>query len=282
MNRGIVAGVLASLLLMPDVSSLAYTARIKDDLSHTVEAERNQWKGKKVAFLGDSITDKARIGTTKCYWEYLEEMLGIEAISYAINGNQMDGLLKQAEFLLKERGQDIDAIMIFAGTNDYNSSIPLGNWFHEEIRNAPVAGGKTEARTYRSIEMTSKTFRGRINQLMDFLKTNFPGKQIIMLTPIHRAFATFGENNVQPEEGFSNERGLFLDSYVKVIKEAAEVWAVPVIDLNSLSGLYPVNDSYVQYFHDKNTDRLHPNADGHRRMALALKYQLLAFPATFE
>lgn len=33
---------------------------------------------------------------------------------------------------------------------------------------------------------------------------------------------------------------------------------------------------------DKDTDRLHPNAEGHRRMALTLMYQLLALPASFR
>ena len=79
-----------------------------------VECVQNQWKGKRVAFLGDSITDERHIGTAKCYWEYLTEMLGIEAYSYGVNGSRMDGLLTQAERLLEERGQDVDAIIIFA------------------------------------------------------------------------------------------------------------------------------------------------------------------------
>ena len=44
----------------------------------------NRWKGKKVAFLGDSITDKIHVGTTKNYWQYLSEMLGLEPFVYGI------------------------------------------------------------------------------------------------------------------------------------------------------------------------------------------------------
>lgn len=242
----------------------------------------NQWKGKKVAFLGDSITDKNHIGTTKCYWEYLAEMLRLEAFSYGINGNQMDGLLGQAENLLKEQGDAIDAIIVFAGTNDHNAGIPLGDWYEEEYREVPLADGKTGSRRYRKPVMSNDTFRGRINRLMNYLKTNFPSKQIIVLTPLHRGFAQFGAQNVQPEEAYPNRIGVYVDEYVQVLKEAGNVWAVPVIDLNSISGLYPMNDAHVRYFHQSDTDRLHPNAEGHRRMALALMYQLQAFPSTFE
>ena len=102
------------------------------------------------------------------------------------------------------------------------------------------------------------------------------------MTPIHRAQACFGNKNVQPEEAFPNKLGLYVDEYVNVIKEAGNVWAVPVIDLNSISGLYPMFDTHAQYFHDEVTDRLHPNAKGHYRMAKAIMYQLLAYPADFE
>lgn len=74
---------------------------------------------------------------------------------------------------------------------------------------------------------------------------------------------------------------MYVDEYVNVVKEAANVWAVPVIDLNSISGLYPLLDEHAPYFHDAQTDRLHPNANGHYRMAKALAYQLLAYPANF-
>ena len=59
------------------------------------------------------------------------------------------------------------------------------------------------------------------------------------------------------------------------------MWAVPVIDMNSASGLYPMLDEHAQYFNKRDTDRLHPNDEGHRRMARTLMYQLLALPCVF-
>lgn len=281
MNKKFTALAMAALLIQMDTSAFIQAMEISAE-TYASANESHQWKGKKVAFLGDSITDRQRIGTQKCYWEYLTEMLGIEAFSYGINGNQMDGLLKQAQLLLQEHGQETDAIIVFAGTNDFNAGVPIGKWFEEVKRDAPMPNGKKAERTYCEMSTDTDTFCGRINRLMDYLKTNFSTQQIILLTPLHRGFAQFGNNNVQPEEAFTNSKGLFISDYVQTIKEAGNVWAVPVIDLNSLSGLYPMNDSHVPYFHNGETDRLHPNAEGHKRMAKTLMYQMMALPSSFK
>ncbi len=278
-GRNIALCLLAFLLLLPTKICSMELEPGEEDLKVSI---KNQWAGKKIAFLGDSMTDKRHVGTTKCYWEYLAEMLGFEAFSYGVNGNQMKHLIAQADKLREEHGRDIDAIVIFAGTNDYNSSIPIGSWYEEVYRNVPLENGKVGSRRYRQLVMSDETFCGRVNRLMNYLKCHFPTKQIIILTPLHRGFAQFGINNVQPEEAYPNKIGIYVDEYIQMLKEAGNVWAVPVIDLNSISGLYPMNDAQTLYFHKADTDRLHPNALGHRRMAMALMYQLLAFPANFE
>lgn len=270
--------LLSAVLMSAD--AYAYSVNTLPEVYQS--APKNQWKGKKVAYLGDSITDKIHVGTTKNYWQYLQEMLGIEPLVYGINGHQWNGILEQAKKLKAEQGDKIDAIFIFAGTNDYNGSVPLGEWYTTKEEETRVSGPSTAVRKRRITVMDNKTVRGRINMAMDYLKTNFPTQQIIVLTPIHRAFAQFGEKNIQPDESFPNALGLYIDDYVSAIKETANVWAVPVIDLNSICGLYPLKDEYVRYFHDGKTDRLHPNAEGHYRMAKALMYQLLAYPSDFK
>ena len=272
------AFMLSALLLSADVYPLSKcaVAAVQESVA------QSQWKGKKVAFLGDSITDKSHVGTAKNYWQFLEEMLGLEPLVYGINGHQWTGVLEQAEKLKAEKGDDVDAILIFAGTNDFNSNTLLGDWYSVNSEPVEVSGPKMETRQKRTLQMTDATFRGRINQVMSYLKTNFPTKQIILLTPIHRGYARFGDNNIQPDESYPNRIGLYIDDYVNVIKEAAGVWAVPVIDLNSISGLYPASASHTRYISNEKTDRLHPNADGHYRMAKSIMYQLLAYPADFE
>ena len=244
------------------------------------KTQNSQWQGKRVAFLGDSMTDTRRTGTTCVYWEYLSELLGIQPFVYGINGHQWDGIYKQALKLHDEKGTNVDAIMIFAGTNDYNHGIPMGEFFSETTRQTNFNGTEV-TRKYRTPIMNDSTFCGRINKVMSYLKNTYPQQQIIIMTPIHRGFAKFSDKNVQPDENFSNVQGLYIDAYIAVLKQAASYWAVPLIDLYAESGLYPLAESQLQYFHNKDIDRLHPNALGDYRLAKTIQYQLLTLPSTF-
>lgn len=234
------------------------------------------WEGKRIAYLGDSITDPRTLPSDTHYWGYLQEWLNGEAYVYGINGHQWTDLLGQAARLNKERGQNVDAIMIFLGTNDYNASVPLGEWFSYSTETVNV-NGKLVERRRRDLIFDESTFKGRINTALDSLKKMYPTKQIVLLTPIHRGPAKFSEKNVQPSEEYCNGCGEYIDAYVNVLKEASGIWSVPVIDMYSLCGLFPSRPEqsiYVPGGHDY----LHPNQDGHRRMALCILYQLSTLP----
>ena len=186
-----------------------------------------------------------------------------------------------ADKLKAEHGDEVDAILIFIGTNDYNAGVPIGEWFTERPEKV-MAGIHEEKhlvdRRHRYPVMTDSTYRGRINKALDYVKRLYPTKQIILLTPIHRAEFYANDKNWQPREDFTNQCGEYIDAYVQSVKEAGNLWAVPVIDMNALSGLYPLMDEYAQFFKSAENDRLHPNDEGHRRMALVLMHQLQAYP----
>ena len=269
-----------TLLFVAGLNTYAQQAAPKVTITPSDKTPNSQWQGKRVAYLGDSMTDKRRVGTTCVYWEYLNELMGITPSVYGISGNQWDGVYRQALTLHEEKGTVVDAIFIFAGTNDYSHGTPIGKFFTETIRQTNHNGASVMLK-YRTPIFNDSTFCGRINKVMSYLKNNYPQQQIIILTPIHRSFAQFSDKNVQPDENYANELGLYVDTYIDVLKQAASYWAVPLIDLYSTSGLYPLADAQSQYFNNKETDRLHPNAVGDYRLAKTIQYQLLAFPSDF-
>lgn len=240
-----------------------------------------QWQGKKVGILGDSMSAPTDRAERKRFYSFLADSIGIEPLVYAVSGYQWKDLAGLSRQMRSDHGDDIDAIMIWAGTNDYNSSRPVGEFFTENTEEVNV-NGNIVSRRHRTHVMADSTFCGSINLIMSYLKENYPTKQIIILTPVHRAYACFGADNIQPDESYANGAGFYIDDYVTALKRAGEVWSVPVIDLFSISGYYPLCDSYSRYVQNKDTDRLHPSREGHRRLARTLQYQLISLPSTFD
>lgn len=257
------------------------------------------WQGARVAFFGDSITDSRVVPSNpnaipkdhdwtgisdSHYWGYLQEWLGIHPLVYGVNGRQWDDIPDQTRRLKEEHGDGFDAITIFIGTNDFIDDIPIGEWYDKTPALVNKALGYP-ANDYllvkRTPAMDGSTLKGRINIAISGLKQMFPEKQIVILTPVHRAYATFGSGNIQPDESYPNRLGLYIHDYVEAIKETANVWSVPVIDLNALCGLNPMLEEHVRYFANPETDKLHPNAKGHERIARTLMYQLQALPCKF-
>lgn len=242
------------------------------------------WKGKKVAYFGDSITDPRNKAASNKYWKLLQEWLGITPYVYAVSGRQWTDIERQANLCKEQHGDSIDAILILMGTNDYNNGVPLGQWYVEKEEEVMYGHGKPKAMTLRKRQypcMTDSTYRGRMNKALSLLKRMYPTKQIVIMTPLHRQNFHANEKNWQCSEDYTNQCGEYLQAYVDATKEAGNVWAVPVIDLNAVSGLYPMLDEHAQYFNNADTDRLHPNNKGHQRIALTLMYQLLSLPAAF-
>ena len=265
--------VLVAVTFLTSCAKEVCNCQKDDSSSFYVE---HPWAGGRIAYIGDSITSAGNTASTTKYWAFLERWIGTSSYVYAKSGREWNDVLNQAGQLETEHGYDVDAIMIFMGTNDFNAGVPIGEWFKEEQAQVNVNGTMT-MRTRRVPVMTSSTFCGRINKAMEGIKKMYPDKQIVLLTPIHRSHATFGDKNVQPTEDFQNSCGEYLDAYVDAVIKAGSIWSVPVIDLYSLSGLYPMIDEQLGYFASQ-TDRLHPNDKGQRRLALCLMYQLLTIP----
>ena len=268
--------LLILFVMMVTVPGMAQTTIATPDI-----VQWHPWKGKRVAYFGDSITDPRNSGSKKKYWGFLQDWLGLETYVYGRSGRMWNDIPRQAGLLQEEHGDSVDAILIFMGTNDYNTGVPIGEWFTEQEEQVMAGIHETKHlvdRRHRYPVMSDSTYRGSINKALDYVKRMYPAKQIVLLTPIHRAEFYANEKNWQPREDYTNKCGEYIDAYVASVKEAGNIWAVPVIDLNALCGLYPLMDEYAQFFKSAENDRLHPNDEGHRRMALTLLYQLLTIP----
>ena len=264
---------------------LTLTALLCGAVNAQTTAERpayvHPWMQKRVAYFGDSITDPRNDGSKLKYWNYLQDWLGITPYVYAVSGRQWNDIPRQADKLQQEHGDSVDAILIFIGTNDYNNGVPIGEWYDvkkEEVMYGHGAPKQLVKRQRRYMNMDAGTYRGRINTALDKVKRMYPTKQIVLLTPIHRAQFHRSEKNWQITEDYTNQCGIYLEEYIQAVKDAGNIWAVPVIDLNSASGLYPMMDEHAQYFKDADADRLHPNDKGHERLARTLYYQLSTLP----
>lgn len=280
--------IILSLTLLASIplAGEAQTAVKNNEYSVPGSYIRHPWHSKRVGYIGDSITDPRNNSNDikKKYWGFLQEWLGITPYVYGVSGRQWNDVPRQADKLKQEHGDEVDAIMVFIGTNDFNAGVPIGKWFEErtDTVTAAVHGEKkVYRRKRRTPVMSNETFKGRINIGIDKLKTLFPDKQIVLLTPLHRAYAKFGEKNIQPDENWQNVSGIYFDEYVNAVKEAGNVWGVPVIDLNAACGINPMVEAQMPYMHREDTDRLHPSTKGQERMARTLMYQLLSLPGEF-
>ena len=133
---------------------------------------------------------------------------------------------------------DADVVVVFGGTNDYgHGDAPFG-----------TRG-----------DQTSETFCGALHVLFTKLYERYPAAQLVVMTPTHRLSET---DSVMNE--FGVRRSGNLRAYVQAIRDAAEDFAVPVLDLFRVSGIQPsvpaLREAYMP-------DGLHPNDAGHAKIA---------------
>ncbi len=205
-------------------------------------------KGKKIVFLGDSITEgHGTTGKNARFPELIAKNEGILAVNLGIGGTRIakqpgDDVRKDRDYCSRVGSVDPDAdvIVVFGGTNDF------GHGF------API--GSPEDRD-------ENTFIGALHLLFSSLISRCPNAVIVVMTPLHRL------NEDDPHGDVKPEAVLPLSGYVSLIREIAAYYSLPVLDLWSVSGMQPkipvIRERYMP-------DGLHPNDRGHERIASLL------------
>lgn len=140
---------------------------------------------------------------------------------------------------IEKMSDDADMIIVFGGTNDFGTEIPLGSM----------------------TDRIQSTFYGALPVLLTSLINKYIGAKIIVITPLHRSDC---EKSHIGEKCIEMQNNLSLRNYVEVIREVAEYYSLPLLDLYATSGLQPeiniIKRLYVP-------DGLHPNDAGHEILA---------------
>ncbi len=208
--------------------------------------------GKKIVFLGDSITAGAGTSDVRhVYWNVLGRLSGATCVGYGIGGHRIarqqavetNGYIPFAD-RVDTMDADADVVVVFGGTNDFgHGDAPLGTMS----------------------DRTLDTFYGAAHVLCERLLQRYPAACIVFLTPTHRCSESDG-----PYNKFGVRLQTDLEGYVNRIQEVAAYYGFPVLDLFRTAGIQPRVPVQRELFMP---DGLHPNDAGNERIAR----RLLAF-----
>ena len=200
-------------------------------------------KGKKINFLGDSITEGVGASEyARCYVEQFAAATGAVCRNYGISGTRIarrrvpysnPNFDRDYPSRVPEMDPDADLIVVFGGTNDFgHGDAPLGEMS----------------------DRTVWTYYGALHVLCTTLIEKYPTCPIVILTPLHR----------EDEEAQTP----ILKSFVDATRQVAEYYSLPVLDLWANYGIQPrvpvMKATYVP-------DGLHPNDAGHKILANKLQ-----------
>ena len=203
--------------------------------------------GKRITFLGDSITEGW--GTSDLKYRY-DNVLARERGLGSIYTNGIGGTRiayqrgasgdPRHDLYYCGRAAELDlsgdVIVVFGGTNDYGHG------------NAPFGDER---------DNTPDTFCGAVNTLIRILRRRFPASRIVFMTPTRRLGG----------EVPNASNGKTLGEYAAAIVNACEHFGVDVLDLYNTLPLDPDKDEDCAKY---TIDGLHPNDAGHALIADAL------------
>lgn len=223
---------------------------LKTDDVYIKRTTITRWSGKTANFLGDSITygySLANIESER-FSALVKNTLSLATSNnYGLIGTKITKL-QDGDGSFTQRFSsmaDADIVFVLGGTNDYGHN----------------TGNTSSYAPFGSFsDRTDGTFYGALHVLYRGLIEKYPSKDIIVITPPHR-FAPESTNDdfvVNPNTNKS------LKDYVGAIKEVAQYYGLPVLDLYANLNINPIisinQSTYMP-------DGLHPNANGHRKIA---------------
>ena len=214
------------------------------------------WLNKKVACLGDSITegDSGEGSLIDSYVPKLKKYIGTNAQNFGKSGalitKKTDDDISFVNRVGAIKGQDV--VTIFGGINDFQWNAPLGT----------MADGIDKP----------TTFFGALKYVITTLAATNPKAKLMLITPMKTTkfqYHTYDNNGNLMQNANGNTQ---LD-FVNAIKQVGEYYSIPVLDMYSNSNYSPYLPSQVG--HDNFTaDGLHPTAHGYERIAQTIGHAI--------
>lgn len=212
----------------------------------------NKLKGKKLSFIGDSITNygdtSTEYNTTTGYtfddtWvgQLLKLTGGIKHGISAVSGTYVTGTNDPHAFAFKRTRsvpQDSDCIFVFMGANDQRMNKGIGN---KARKKSLGVISESNARL--------QDFTGAYQLAIEDMMSYYKNSQIILMTPLKSY-----------NQGSTDDMNQDGDKYGNRIQELGKLYGLPVIDTRDIGFTNWNNDVYY-------VDGLHPNKLGHKRLA---------------
>ncbi len=215
-------------------------------------------KGKAIAFLGDSITEGIGVidRENNRYDNILMKECSLRAVyNYGISGTRLahqsvPTAEPRKDLCFAGRAYDLnpdaDIIVVYGGINDYFSG------------DAPI--GSKEDRT-------PATFYGAVWFIMDLLRTRYPGKTVVFMSPAKCSYDGI-DMRFPSTRAIKKPDALPVEGYVRIIKEVSEEFDIPVLDLYRCLPIDPNNPEQKEKY---TADGLHFNDVGQHILATTLR-----------
>lgn len=213
-------------------------------------------KGKIIDFLGDSITEGARVENLENrYDNRLLKLCSLKAVhNYGIGGTRLSHQEKPSDIPRYDlcfcgRAYDLDPaadlIVVYGGINDY---------LHGDARFGEMS------------DKTPATFCGAVEFLMNLLKELYPQAKLVFMTPAHARYHEESDALPSPDP-HKKPDAKPLAAYVSVIEEKAHAHGIPVLNLYEK---LPIDPNRAEDRERYTADGLHFNDEGHGILAALL------------
>lgn len=160
---------------------------------------------------------------------------GVKGSRLAIKSDRDDSFVERLEVI----DADADVYVLFGGVNDFSRNVPLGQM------------GSTD----------THEFYGALDYLVRTIMARSPEARLVVMTPCKTSGIVAKDIPGSFEE---NHLGLTQEPYVNAVREVADRYSLPVIDLYAGSGISPFLPEHRERYMP---DGLHYSPAGYERLA---------------